>query len=431
MSNLNDFVALPVRSDADAVDNAYQEKSNMQMSLSAVLPKDYDRQPLNSLTSGEKTFRFSKGSMFGDCIVKVTVNKWAATSIHPMSAERGYGYRYISSFSYKYGNSNEYRVTGRANLMHVMDASPDQTQKLRILELAGSYFNNPNIATVTGTQELMMVLTLPHSGPPGHCCVDKVPYDSKLLEDDLEIKITFADGKDIYGNYSDFVNAGQIFPTFSAEVIMEKFSFVNPQSSIAMSVKAGGRNEYAFMYPNQIQQSRLGFQTASGFNQIESTLSGWRQGTTTSILLALIPDRNYSTTVVTNPVSYGLPQHNLAVQIYDIEVILDGQSIVQMKGNESSLRSLLKGPEDEFPMTDGDDGLQSPYTTIRLSQFAKKSILGENKQEAGVELVSKTLQFRLSTPQSDVQPTGYTLIAVQNINASLETASMQNRIRFV
>jgi len=431
MSNLNDFVALPVRSDAEAVGNAYQERSNMKMALSAVLPKDYDRQSLNNLLPGEKTFRFSKGSMFGDCVLKVTVNGWSPTSVYPMSAQRGYGYRYISSFSYKYGNSNEYRVTGRANLLHVMDASPDQTQKLRLLELAGSYFNDPVISGFTGRQELLMVLSLPHSGPPGHCCVNKIPYDSKLLEDDLEIKITFAEGKDIYGNYEDFVANGQLFPTFSADVIMEKFSFVNPQASMAMSVKNGGRNEYAFMYPNQIQQSRLGYNTVSGFNVMESTLSGWRQGTTTSIILALIPDRNYAETVVTIPAEYGLPQHDLAVQIYDIEVILDGQSIVQMKGNESSIRSLLRGPEDEFPMTDGDNGFQSPYTTIRLSQYAKKSILGENSQEAGVDLVSKTLQFRFSTPASTVQPTAYTLVAVQNINASLETASLQNRIRFV
>jgi hypothetical protein len=431
MSNLNDFVALPVRNDADAVGNAYQERSNMKMSLSAVLPKDYDRQSLNTLQPGEKTFRFSKGSLFGDCILKVTVNGWAPTSAFAMRQEKGYGYRYISSFSYKYGNSNEYRVTGRANLLHVMDASPDQTQKLRILELGGEAKSYINVSTVTGKQELMMILALPHSGPPGHCCVDKIPYDSRLLEDDLEIKITFADGKDIYGNYADFVNNGQVFPTFTAEVIMEKFSFVDPRASMAMAVKDGGRNEYAFMYPNQIQESRLTYNLVSGFNQIQSTLSGWRQGTTTSILLALIPDRNYSTVVVTDPAVYGLPEHNLAVQIYDIEVILDGQSIVQMKGNESSLRSLLRGPEDEFPMGDANDGYQSPYTTIRLSQFAKKSILGENSQEPGVELVSKTLQFRLSTPSSTVQPTGYTLIAVQNINASLETASLQNKIRFV
>jgi hypothetical protein len=259
-----------------------------------------------------------------------------------------------------------------------------------------------------------------------------------ILEDDLEIKIQFANGRDIYGNYSDFVGAGQNFPRFNAEVILEKFSFVMPTSSIASQVKANGRNEYAFMYPNLVKQSRIGpnavIIAGDNKNEITATISGWRQGTTTSLLLALVPDRVYGSTVVTDPANIGLPQHNLYVAIENIEVIMDGQSIVQMKDDEASIRSLLRGPEDEFPLTTLDDGVVSRYTTIRLSQFAKKSVLGENSQEAGVDLVSKTVQFKMTTPRSLIGiplPSSYTLIAIQNINASLETAQMQNKIRFV
>jgi hypothetical protein len=137
MSNLNDFVAIPVRNGAESQQNAYQGQSNMKMSRLAVLPKDYDRQPLTGLLPGEKTFRFSKGSLMGDCIVKITVDPWAPTNTQAMSAERGYGYNYISSFSYVYGNTNEYRIDGKANQLHIMDSTPEYQQRLRILELAG------------------------------------------------------------------------------------------------------------------------------------------------------------------------------------------------------------------------------------------------------------------------------------------------------
>jgi len=433
MSNLNDFVQLPVRSAASGVANAYQQASNMKMSSTALMPKDYDRQPLDNLGPGEKTFRFSKGSLFGDVIVKITVSGWDPSSTQEMSGERGWGYRYISSLSYVYGNTNEYRVDGVANLLHVMDSTPNHQEKLRILELGGSAFNVPNVALRADDEVVYCVLSLPHSGGSGHCCADKTPYDSKMLEDDLEIKITFADGRQIYGDYGAFVGAGQNFPKFRAEVIMEKFAFVRSDASLAPSVKAGGVNEYAFMYPNYLAQSRIAPQgpVVNGKYNLTANISGWRQGSTTSMLLALLPDRDYSQTVTTIPTEYGLPQHNLFLQMTDIEVILDGQSIVNMKGDESQIRSLMRGPEDVFPMTTLDNGIDSSYTTIRLGQCAKKSILGENRLEAGVELVSKTLQFRFTVEASNVPVGGFTLVCIQNLNASLETAGSQNRIRFV
>jgi hypothetical protein len=61
---------------------------------------------------------------------------------------------------------------------------------LRILELAGPAYNlNGTAGNGVNTRDkptvLYVILSLPHSGGAGHCCVDKIPYDSRLLEDDL------------------------------------------------------------------------------------------------------------------------------------------------------------------------------------------------------------------------------------------------------
>jgi len=435
MSTLSQYVGPVISNNAEEVSVSLQDPSNSRVAKNTIMPKDYDRQRLdNNKANSEKTFRFSRGGLMGGCVLKVVVDAFDASATENVSFERGWGYNLVRKFSYKMGNSREYFVDGISNLLHVMDNAPTETQKLRILELGGKPVANVP-ANSLGGFTLYVVLTLPMSGPAGHCCNDKLPYNSELLEDDVELKILFNDWTQVANGYKDLFAANKKFPSFSAEVIMEKYAFAMPTANIAPSIKAGGRNDYMFMFPNYLSQQKIKpVDDGQGSYTLTANVSGWRQGGTTSLLLALEAEKDYSTYNSSDDPTQS-SQHHYYTAIENLEVILDGSQIVQMKDDESRINSLLRGPEDHFLITTVDNGNYSPYTTVKLSQHAKKDILGENFWESGTELVSKTLQFNMKTPkpkeESGTPPEYYTLHIVQNISASVMSAGRQNEIVFV
>jgi hypothetical protein len=416
MSNLSVYSTPAPATGARNIKQNSQNATNTTRDEVQVVPCDMDRQSLNNLNnevSAERTVRFSKGTLFGDVILKLRVDNFDAIA-QPMSAEKGYGYSYIQRYSWKYGNSNEYNVDGRSMLLQVMEACDDEVHKNSILTLAGEPFDSADAGAV-GSKTLLMVLGLPHSGGSGISKKCKIPYDSSVLEDDLEIKITIADGSRVYSNYNAYRGANGKWPRFDMEVIMERLAYQNPADSLVM--KDGGKTDYAFMYPNMLQQSRI----ASGGDAFRSvaTITGWRSGTCVGLTLAVLQDKDYSADV---------EQHNLYEKITNLELVIDGQVICHYDDNENQLFALLKqGNDDSFNVDTTVESKVSYYQTIFFSQSNLKQVLGDNHLANGVDLTSKTLTFRYNTESGTGQ---HTLYVVQHIEGVLSSGFGRNVITF-
>jgi hypothetical protein len=310
---------------------------------------------------------------------------------------------------------------GRSALLQILEACQDEDHKQAILNLAGEADAVADVATEP-VRELLMVLPLPHSGGPSISKGMRLPFDAMLLEDDLEIKITINRGNEVYNKYKAYRAAGGKWPSLDIEVVMERLALVNPQQSLAFNADVMSGKErvnYAFIYPNSLQLSRIPSNAETA--QSVASVSGWRSGGTVALTLAVLQEGvDYENDPGNNT------DHNKYQRIEGLEVIMDGQRIVTNRGRENELFSLLRqGNEDNF----GAGGVIAPensyYQTVFLSQSSLKQVLGENHVSGGVDLTSKTITFRYNTPAGTAGQT-HTLYIVQHINGVLSSGAGRN-----
>lgn len=443
MSNLAIYSETALDSKFSLIDNAVQGDSNMKMARNRVLVADFQRESFSQINLGQSnvTFRVKKGMLVQDMMLKMKLKNiaGAAPALTALGLEEGWGYRLIRAYRWKINNSARYTVDGRVNQLQTMrELTTDQSRK-RAMTLGGksakecgAVTGTPAPGTVSsilqGSQHpadgdgyVYINITAPFSGMDTGM---KVPLDTMMFSDDIEIEIDFATNTDVFNNYAAFTTAGGVLPVQldSVELVTRTYSYVNPSESLSTVSNLGNPVNYAFLR-HTFHCSPIVSLSVSGPSPCPSgqfSFSGFGSGVTVGLTLALY---NNDTNFATGPAA-----HFTYTAFTDLAVNISGQRIIVYNNDESRLRALQESPiEYDFPVTNNSVSTQSKYLDIPFAQHMKPSVLGHNYLvRGGVDLSSRQVNIDLTVADSG----NYILYVIQHIQALAETASKNTNILF-
>lgn len=269
------------------------------------------------LFNSSGTCSIPNASFLGSCLLSLTLPNTNAN----VYAARGWGYSMIHNIQYNFGSSNSPNLTIFGESLWQMVCAQGLTAEKRdeLLRLGGEQING---ATTRPTAAIYLVL--PWSNVSGN----KIPFDTNLLNQPIQITVTFKPGASVFGG------TGTPPTQFSSVRLITRMGDLTQKDlSVRMKMLAtpGMYLGYPFIYTQG--QPGISFTGAQYPNSVSVQLTGFQWGDLLAITFYAVR-QDY-----VRPTSPDIPNPLALDNLSDIQAVLNGNVIYYAEGYSHKLIS--------------------------------------------------------------------------------------------
>lgn len=334
-------------------------------------------QSVSSLAWGSTSqFTIPNSDFLSQCILHVELPDLVANQTLP----RGWLIAAIKEITYSVGSSNisQIRLSGKSLYHALMVEACTAEQRLELLSLAGEAYNTLNTKTVEGS----VILRLPWSSMS-----HKLPLDTSLLNNPIQISITFHSADRFYGG-----SAAAPASMVSGKLFTRQGVLTDKSNSLRRDLMNNSDLMYSYPFIHLQSPSTKFLPSIAGEQVVE--ISEFLNSDLTSIIFSLhytAAQKNAGTTA---------PYPNVGLELTDIQLLYNGQTIYEVPGRSGRLINMLW---DEGASWCDDVAFNpvGPYTESPVQSFVycipmgdMKSIVFEGKYDNVSRYSTQSFQLR-------------------------------------
>jgi hypothetical protein len=330
----------------------------------------------------------------------------------------GWGYALIKSVSYILGNSNVSQITlpQQALFQTLMLECETAEKRSELLRLGGEEITAPT----TTPPSAYVFIPLPFSSVCG--IKSKLPFDTSLLDNPINLQIELSRADEIYGGSG-------AFPTsiLSARAYMRQGDFTNKDQSLRSVLIKNPDLMYTYPFIHRQIFPIAGF-TGSTTNPLQFTLQSIINADFIGLTFGVIPTNKLSNNGVSCPDPFAYDP------VQNVKLTFNGQTMYDAIGDMRKLVNILgTAGGGYFRNSIVNDSAIAPFssnpvdsylTFIDFSRIRAACFDGKYNNVWRIGNNSVVLAFTTSTTNT------YSLIVTYHYNAVAEVQNGQSRIYF-
>lgn len=339
-------------------------------------------QSATSLSWGSTSqFVIPNNNFLSQCFLHVKLPNLIAGQTLP----KGWLIAAIKEITYSIGSSNisQLRISGKTLYHSLMVEAKTAEQKDEILRLAGEAYNTINTKAIEGT----VILRLPWSSMSA-----KKPLDTSLINNPIQISITFKSAAEVYGGSAVPPTAMTACELFTREGVL-----TDKSNSLKKDLMSNSDLMYSYPFMHLQSASTKYLTTLAGEKTVE--ISEFLNSDLVNIIFSV-----HYTGAQRNAGS-GPVYPNIGLECNDIELLYNGQTVAKMPGRSGRLINMLWDAGASYA-DDVHFGATSPWTESAVQSFVysiplgdMKAIVFDKKYENVSRYSTQTFQLKF-TPQA-------------------------------
>ena len=329
------------------------------------------------------------------------------SAITGLQLAQSWGYRAISSLSFRYGTAPQYFVTGTQNFISVLDSCEDSGKKQQLAQLGGQAMVQPSDFSDTTLQKAYVYIKLPHNTP--NSC-KHLPYASDLTTQPLQITIELLDWNKLFGGSVVARNAAGAAGSAGFATARVNFKQVELNNASDLLAHRENMTEKMYVYPlDRFEQRELQIPLSNSGAVQQVQLTGFRSGEVTNIVMWAVDNADLSG----NWFAFG-PLSNVVLTINgDVRYDARDQSSIMWDTLEKPTPSVWN--QVYLNGTTAPDPLTGYWLNIPMGQRANVAA-NEHELNHGYSVMNSVLNLQVQVPANTA---GYTLYVAYWYNSSL------------
>lgn len=322
---------------------------------------------------------------------------------------KGWGHRMIKSIAYTLGSSNSTQIYLQTDsiFQFIMGQCESAEKRAELLRLSGEQILAPFVPPLgedTPNVEAFMVLALPFS-----TVCDKLPIDSTLLQNNIQIQIQFESNP--YAIYGGTAVPPTSFITAELIYRMGKLSDQSKSLRAEMIRVPNLMYSYPMIHAQSFITPSFAGATGSSGNLVQLDLNTFANADLLAISLSVVANTDKQPTALSTPNPWNY------ADIYNVQLSFAGQTLFQYPGKAYQLTNILAGQEQEASMIPGSyvfPGAVQPFNTVPKNNYLVwfdfsrlRSTCLHSHLFNTWRLTNQTLRLTFNTPLNGILYTAY------------------------